>query len=849
MPTRTEMSPLLEGNEDALTAVRRWLSLGRDVVITGDVGSGRSLVLSELLTRTTQQRAAAVLIRAAGDSPLSAFTTQPSFAQTSAGNTVGEATAWLLAELEGRHGTLLIDDLDDLDSVSAAVVARVLRSSGVSLVATARSSRLRDLPPMLSRVVTERAPAVERLVNLGFQGIYRLISEALGGPVDVPLASAVLARSGGNPRVALALATAARHSRVIDRDSGIWRKVGQFDDVPGDAVAHALLGGAAEDEVRALELLSWLGPVRDETALALLDRSLLIRLRAAGRVIEHPDVTGKPMMTVAPPALGTALRARVDDAAGHDLARFVSARVGDQITLPYLTERSVSTMLRADDRRAEQDYHRWSAEIADLALSDAAASEAMLLREWQLRPTVEVANAYLDVLMRRPARALLSAVFTGTEITGDEPEGELIRFCLQRARWGGWSGLSREQIAALPFADDPRVRSVIDQLTTLRSEVLDGLTPDTTAWPTPELTGIAWVDSWLRIVVAGALFDAGRPDLALAHVDLPVDAAPGDAVHYAEGIRTLSMLMLDQAEDAEHWARHLLETAYDRRDISGVRVYAAVLTEVLAFAGRGHEAWRVLNTSLTLGTPGPAGNTFYRRGLSIGAAIQANECADDLVEPLARELSEAPETLGVICRLQPVALAALDRSAGEEAAASRRLETAGQEAAQEGRLGCALLFWFAQDRAPLPETANQIEQIAARAHVPLLRPYLELGRAVIARDTESISAVLPRVSPVVCPGLVAGAVTLLRRDGVDRSGLVLRDRPPASATHHDDQLQRLSAREREVAMLARRGMTNREIARRLMLSIRTVENHMASVLRKLGVRGRDGLRNWSFTDS
>lgn len=849
MPTRTEMSPLLEGNEDALTAVRRWLSLGRDVVITGDVGSGRSLVLSELLTRTTQQRAAAVLIRAAGDSPLSAFTTQPSFAQTTAQNTVGEATAWLLAELEGRHGTLLVDDLDDLDSVSAAVVARVLRSSGVSLVATARSSRLRDLPPLLSRVITERAPAVERLVNLGFQGIYRLITESLGGPVDVPLASAVLARSGGNPRVALALATAARHSRVIDRDSGIWRKVGQFDDVPGDAVAHALLGGSPEDEVRALELLSWLGPVRDETAVALLDRSLLIRLRAASRVIEHPDASGKPMMTVAPPALGTALRARVDDAAAHDLARFVSARVGDQITLPYLTERSVSTMLRAHDRRAEQDYHRWSAEIADLALSDAAAVESVLSREWQLRPTVEVANAYLDVLMRRPARSLLAAVFTGTEITGDEPEGELVRFCLQRARWAGWSGLSREQIAALPFADDPRVRSVIDQLTTLRTAVLDGLTPDTTAWPIPELTGIAWVDGWLRIVVAGALLDAGRPDLALAHTELPTDTSPADALHYAEGIRTLSMLMLGQTDEAESWGRHLLETAYDRRDISGVRVHAAVLTEVLAFAGRGHEAWRVLNTSLTLGTPGPAGNSFYRRGLSIGAAIQAAECADDLVEPLARELSEAPPAPGVICRLQPIALAALDRSAGEEAAASRRLEDAGEEAVRDGRLGCAMLFWFAQDRAPSTETAGLIEATALRTHLPLLQPYLELGRAVVDRDVSQIAAVLPQVSPVVSPGLVVGAVTLLRRDGVDRTGLVLRDRPSASATHHDDQLQRLSAREREVAMLARRGMTNREIARRLMLSIRTVENHMASVLRKLGVRGRDGLRNWSFTDS
>lgn len=849
--TRSELlSPLLEGNEDAIISVRRWLSLNRDVIITGDVGSGRSLVLSELLTRATAQRSGTVLIRAAGDSPLSAFITQQSFAQTTSGNTVGEATSWLISELEGRHGVLLVDDLDDLDSVSASVIARVLRGTEIALVATARSARLQDLPPALLRLLSERAPAVERLVGLGFQGIYRLLAQALGGPVDVPLASAVLSRSGGNPRVALALASAARHSRVIDRDRGVWRKVGQFDDVPGEPVANALLGGLSDTDVRALELLSWLGPVREDTATALLDRESVVRLRGAGRVIEHPAGPGEDaLITVAPPALSTALRSRVDDATANEFARTVGTLCGDDVPLPYLAERKVSDLLRGAGHRAEQDYHRWSAELADLALADAAAAEAALHREWQLTLTVSAANDYLRVLMRRPARALLEAVFTETRITGEETDDDLLQFCLQRAQWAAWSDLSAAEKAAFPFADDPRIAEVVQRLTTLRTAVYEGLTPEVTAWPVPEPTGIVWVDAWFAVVVAGALLDAGRPDLALEHADLPGTALPRTAVDYAEGIRALSLLMLGQIEEAEHWSRHLLETAYEARDISGVRVHAAVLTEVLTFAGRGHEAWRVLNTSLGLGTPGPAGNSFYRRGLSIGAAIQAADCADDLVTPLARELALRPTAIAAVCPLQPIAQAALDRATGEELVASRRLEQAGLEAADQGRLGCALLFWFAQDNPPSPETAQRIEDVAARSRIPLFDPYLALGRAVVARDTDLISAVLPQVSPVISPGLVTGAVHLLRRDGVDRAGLVRREVPTVHSIHHDDQLQRLSAREREVAMLARRGLTNREIARRLMLSIRTVENHMASVLRKLGVRSRDGLRNWSFSDS
>lgn len=48
----------------------------------------------------------------------------------------------------------------------------------------------------------------------------------------------------------------------------------------------------------------------------------------------------------------------------------------------------------------------------------------------------------------------------------------------------------------------------------------------------------------------------------------------------------------------------------------------------------------------------------------------------------------------------------------------------------------------------------------------------------------------------------------------------------------------LSEREREVLRLIALGHTNAEIARLLFLSVRTVENHRASLMRKLGARSR-----------
>jgi DNA-binding CsgD family transcriptional regulator len=53
--------------------------------------------------------------------------------------------------------------------------------------------------------------------------------------------------------------------------------------------------------------------------------------------------------------------------------------------------------------------------------------------------------------------------------------------------------------------------------------------------------------------------------------------------------------------------------------------------------------------------------------------------------------------------------------------------------------------------------------------------------------------------------------------------------------------EELTAREREVALLAAAGLSSREIADRLVLSVRTVDNHLQRAYRKLGVTRRQDL--------
>ncbi|MGH9041779.1 MAG: response regulator transcription factor, partial [Acidimicrobiia bacterium] len=51
----------------------------------------------------------------------------------------------------------------------------------------------------------------------------------------------------------------------------------------------------------------------------------------------------------------------------------------------------------------------------------------------------------------------------------------------------------------------------------------------------------------------------------------------------------------------------------------------------------------------------------------------------------------------------------------------------------------------------------------------------------------------------------------------------------------------LTPREREVGLLAATGLSNREVATRLFVSLRTVENHLHRAFTKLGVTSRDEL--------
>jgi DNA-binding NarL/FixJ family response regulator len=77
------------------------------------------------------------------------------------------------------------------------------------------------------------------------------------------------------------------------------------------------------------------------------------------------------------------------------------------------------------------------------------------------------------------------------------------------------------------------------------------------------------------------------------------------------------------------------------------------------------------------------------------------------------------------------------------------------------------------------------------------------------------------------------------------AGFVLDAFRGGDAVSRDPELDELTAREREVLQLIARGYMYKEIAARLNLSVKTVESHVSSVLRKLQLSSRHELARWA----
>jgi DNA-binding CsgD family transcriptional regulator len=200
---------------------------------------------------------------------------------------------------------------------------------------------------------------------------------------------------------------------------------------------------------------------------------------------------------------------------------------------------------------------------------------------------------------------------------------------------------------------------------------------------------------------------------------------------------------------------------------------------------------------LSSGVEAAAGDVSYARALALGAARRAVSTG---------HLSNAIFAL---------------YEAARHGAAPAAAELLGQVPAAEGRLLPALVAAIEalaeRDGDRLEQVGGHLEELGCFLHAAELTA---AAAAVAAARGRTTAAARLRIRAQQLVERCDGATTELLRSPVGDG---------------------LTAREREVAGLAARGLTDAEIADRLSLSRRTVETHLYRVYAKLGVSGRRDL--------
>lgn len=142
------------------------------------------------------------------------------------------------------------------------------------------------------------------------------------------------------------------------------------------------------------------------------------------------------------------------------------------------------------------------------------------------------------------------------------------------------------------------------------------------------------------------------------------------------------------------------------------------------------------------------------------------------------------------------------------------------------------------DDATARAAAAELEQIATTYGSPGFRAWADIALgAVLVRSGARDEAVVPlRAAVAACRAMGSSYDEAIARDLLDQAG-----RPPTEPAPPGG----LTSREWEILGAVAEGLSNREVAARLVISEKTVARHLANVFVKLGVSSRTAAAAWA----
>ena len=294
---------------------------------------------------------------------------------------------------------------------------------------------------------------------------------------------------------------------------------------------------------------------------------------------------------------------------------------------------------------------------------------------------------------------------------------------------------------------------------------------------------------------------------------------------WCRGIYGAVLVRAGDWERAEVVLAEALQGHADRRRSGGRALPLAVLAGLRVRQGRSEEAERLL-----------AGLEDDPAALAPLVQLHLQRGDHEIAQALLDRRAEAGgDDAELIVLRGAIALSAVDLDLAE--AVAERLGRLAEDLARDDlRAEWALLAGrVAAARGDTEAAVRELEEAVAR-FADLQFP-LEEARARLALAGVRATCRSPLARSSARTARDALERLGARRDA-DQAGALLRDLGVAGRTARRGDRDELTAREREVLSLVAAGLTNADIADRLVIAPKTAEHHVGNVLAKLGVRSR-----------
>jgi len=759
-------------------------------------------------------------------------------------------------DLAAHAVLLVIDDPAHLDAESIGLLADQVRR-GRRATITHRSDQ--PLPATLLEACEIAGFATIEVTPLD-ESMVALAVELATGREPTPATTAQLAAlSGGNPMLL----------REIVRDltgRDLWVHDDDGIALAGDADPSARLGSLLEarvpgddDQVRCLELIAHAGSITRTLATRIASAAAVDDLTAAGWI------AGAEVLTITHPLMRQVVAERLDPVRLRRRLLDALDRIGGPTGLDATSRLQCLRWSFAVERDLAVDELRWGRREASRRFDSELAcliADRLSRADPNVDTTIELALVLAQAERYDEAVAVL---LEGQELASDAAEvidvaRFLLRFCGPLARLTG-------------LGDPP-----------------EGLEVEVASWADARLGTTAFTDllAALDALASGALADAcDRADRVRA-AGLPGFGDPDELIMVS------SLYLGDETRALEAFGRletHLVDASY--RHPKAVVIDAAA-SSLLMLAGRFEDAFAydgaVAEVARATDDHERAREMTGHRGMT---ALFTGR-VDDAVESFTR-FRGYPAKPGSLRTLYTAGFAQALALAGRLAEAERVLVDAEREAGlvaplmlpdYENMVAMTLVLLGRTDAGEARmRSALQysIDNRVGRAELMALHGLARMDR-VRPVDLARVAELPPHVTSEA-PGFTSGVLTMVEaRHHGDPNGLAtaaglfaatefgigaaeayaaavlaapdrrstrtqrwlhaldeLLERSPGlvgATVMVDRGVDVLTDREREVAALAAGGLPNVEIAERLGLSVRTVENNLHRAFTKLGITGR-----------